>query len=69
MERDRHRTAGRDIADAAGMVLAEQIPAAEFDWPGHEIVDHRTDVLVGDGCLLEGRIRSLAGTEHADHAL
>jgi transketolase len=36
------------------MALAEKLLAAEFNRPGHEIVDHRTWVAVGDGCLMEG---------------
>jgi len=35
------------------MALAEQLLAAEFNRPGHTIVDHRTWVFVGDGCLME----------------
>src|SRR5260370_36360594 len=47
------------------MALAEQLLAAEFNRPGHTIVDHRTWVFVGDGCLMEGishEACSLAGT-------
>ena len=36
------------------MALAEKLLAAEFNRPGHAIVDHRTYVFVGDGCLMEG---------------
>lgn len=68
MEKDHHRTAEREVADATDRVLAEWIPAAEFNRPDREIVGRRIDGPVGDGCLLEGRIRSLAGAEHADHA-
>ncbi|MCB1944786.1 MAG: hypothetical protein KDF55_03665, partial [Thauera sp.] len=28
--------------------------AAEFNRPGHPLVDHRTWVFLGDGCLMEG---------------
>ncbi|MDE2564933.1 MAG: transketolase, partial [Burkholderiales bacterium] len=39
---------------AVGMALAEKLLAAEFNRPGHAIVDHRTWVFMGDGCLMEG---------------
>ena len=45
--------------------MAEKMLAAEFNRPGHEIVDHKTWVFVGDGCLMEGishEVSSLAGT-------
>ena len=45
---------GQGLANAVGMALAERLLAAEFNRPGHEIVDHRTWVLLGDGCLMEG---------------
>ena len=45
---------GQGLANAVGMALAEKLLAAEFNRPGHEIVDHRTWVAVGDGCLMEG---------------
>jgi transketolase len=45
---------GQGLANAVGMALAERLLAAEFNEPGHEIVDHRTYVFVGDGCLMEG---------------
>jgi transketolase len=45
---------GQGITNAVGMALAEKLLAAEFNEPGHEIVDHRTYVFLGDGCLMEG---------------
>ena len=45
---------GQGITNAVGMAMAEKLLAAEFNRPGHEIVDHRTYVFLGDGCLMEG---------------
>ena len=45
---------GQGLANAVGMALAEKLLAAEFNRPGHAIVDHRTWVFIGDGCLMEG---------------
>ena len=45
---------GQGVANAVGMALAEKLLAAEFNRPGHEIVDHRTWVFLGDGCMMEG---------------
>jgi transketolase len=47
------------------MAMGEKMLAAEFNRPGHEIVDHKTWVFTGDGCLMEGishEACSLAGT-------
>jgi transketolase len=45
---------GQGLSNAVGMALAEQMLAKAFNRPGHEIVDHRTYVFLGDGCLMEG---------------
>ncbi len=45
---------GQGLANAVGMALAEKLLAAEFNRDGHAIVDHRTYVFMGDGCLMEG---------------
>ncbi|HVT33322.1 MAG TPA: transketolase [Rhodanobacteraceae bacterium] len=56
---------GQGITNAVGMALAERLLADEFNRPGHSIVDHRTWVFLGDGCLMEGishEACALAGT-------
>ncbi len=45
---------GQGLANAVGFALAEKLLAAEFNRPGHQVVDHRTFVAAGDGCLMEG---------------
>ena len=45
---------GQGITNAVGMALAEKLLAAEFNREGHTVVDHRTYVFLGDGCLMEG---------------
>ncbi len=56
---------GQGISNAVGMALAEKVLAAQFNRPGHNIVDHHTYTFLGDGCLMEGishEVCSLAGT-------
>jgi transketolase len=45
---------GQGLANSVGLALAERLLAAEFNKPGHTIVDHHTWVFCGDGCLMEG---------------
>ena len=45
---------GQGLANAVGMALAEKLLAHEFNRDGLAVVDHRTYVFMGDGCLMEG---------------
>lgn len=45
---------GQGIANAVGMALAERLMADTFNRPGFQVVDHRTYVFLGDGCMMEG---------------
>jgi transketolase len=56
---------GQGIANAVGMALSERVLAETFNRDGHIVVDHRTYVFLGDGCLMEGvshEACALAGT-------
>ncbi len=56
---------GQGLTNAVGMALAEKLLGAEFNRPGHAIVDHFTYAFLGDGCLMEGishEAGSFAGT-------
>ncbi len=55
---------GQGIANAVGMAMAERHLAAKFNQEGHDIVDHFTYAICGDGDLMEGvaaEAASLAG--------
>ncbi|MEY8876240.1 MAG: transketolase [Leptothrix sp. (in: b-proteobacteria)] len=45
---------GQGLTNAVGLALAEKLLGDAFNQPGHAIVDHRTYVFLGDGCLMEG---------------
>lgn len=56
---------GQGITNAVGMAIAERTLAAQFNRPGHDIVDHYTYSFLGDGCMMEGishEACSFAGT-------
>lgn len=45
---------GQGIANAVGLAMAEAHLAAKFNKPDHQIIDHYTYVILGDGCHMEG---------------
>jgi transketolase len=45
---------GQGLGNSVGLALAEAMLAAEFNRPGHEVIDHRTWVIASDGDLMEG---------------
>jgi transketolase len=56
---------GQGISMAVGMAIAEKHLAGIYNRPGHNIVDHYTYSLCGDGDMMEGlshEVASLAGT-------
>jgi transketolase len=55
---------GQGVGNAVGLAIAEAHLASRFNKPGHNIVDHYTYVILGDGCNMEGvasEAASLAG--------
>ena len=45
---------GQGLANAVGMAIAEAYLAKRYNRPGHEVVNHYTYVIAGDGDLMEG---------------
>lgn len=58
---------GQGFGNGVGMAIAEAWLAARFNRPGHNIIDHYTYAICGDGDLMEGvtqEAASLAGHLH-----
>ena len=58
---------GQGISNAVGLAIAERMLAERFNRPDHELIDHYTYVIAGDGDLMEGvsaEACSLAGNLH-----
>ena len=45
---------GQGFANAVGIALAAKLQAQSLDTEGQTLLDYRSYVLVGDGCLMEG---------------
>jgi transketolase len=55
---------GQGVGNAVGMAIAERHLAAQFNRPGHTVVDHYTYAIASDGDMMEGvaaEAASLAG--------
>lgn len=55
---------GAGISNAVGMAIAETILADKFNTAEHNVIDHYTYAINGDGCMMEGvssEAASLAG--------
>ncbi|AGB41507.1 transketolase [Halobacteroides halobius DSM 5150] len=55
---------GQGFSNAVGMAVTEKMLAEKYNTTDHQIVDHHTYTLLGDGCMMEGIVAeaaSLAG--------